>query len=112
MGEYYVQYTRLMDYWQQTIGVPVLEVNYEDLVTKPKATIQSMLAYCDLRWNSRCLKFHKTQRAVKTASVWQVRQPIHKQSVARWRNYRKYLDPLIEALGDLAPPGAPGGPGA
>lgn len=103
-GDYYVQYMRLMDHWRRTIGVPMLEIDYEELVTKPKPTIQSMLAYCDLPWDAQCLKFHKTRRAVKTASVWQVREPIHKQSVARWRNYQKYLDPLIEALGEHAPP--------
>jgi len=61
-----------------------------------------MLAHLGLPWDPRCLEFHLTDRPVLTASSWQVRQPIGKGSIGRWRHYERYLEPLREALGDDA----------
>jgi len=61
-----------------------------------------MLEFCGLEWDASVLDFHKHERAIKTASASQVRKPIYESSVARWRNYEKFLGPLVAELGDLA----------
>ena len=61
-----------------------------------------MLDYCGLPWDDRCLSFHETERPVKTASLVQVRRPLYRSSVGRWRRYEKHLGPLMEALGPAA----------
>ena len=61
-----------------------------------------LLAYLELPWDDACLSFHESKRQVRTASMTQVRQPIHRGSVGRWRRHEKFLGPLVEALGDLA----------
>ena len=68
-----------------------------------EAQARRMLDYCGLEWSDACLDFHKHKRSIRTASVTQVRQPIYKTSVERWRSYEKHLGPLLDALGDLAP---------
>ena len=80
-----------------------LDVQYEAIVADQEAQARRMLDYCGLEWNDACLDFHKHKRAIRTASVTQVRQPIYKTSVERWRHYEKHLDPLLDALGDLVP---------
>jgi hypothetical protein len=62
-----------------------------------------MIAHCGLDWDDACLDFHDSKRSVRTASVTQVRQPIYQSSVERWRPYEKFLGPLLDELGDLAP---------
>ena len=61
-----------------------------------------MLEFCGLEWNPACLDFGKTQRMVKTASMYQVRQPAHSSSIGRWRKYASHIAPLRKALGTLA----------
>ena len=77
-----------------------LEVRYEDLVDDPENASRRMLAHIGLPWDPRCLEFHRTDRPVLTASNWQVRQPINRSSVERWRRYERFIGPLREALGD------------
>jgi hypothetical protein len=72
----------------------LLEVPYEGLVTEPERWIRRLLDFVGLPWDPRCLDFHRAERAVITASRWQVRQPIHSGSTARWRNYESYVAPL------------------
>jgi hypothetical protein len=60
-----------------------------------------MLEHCGLEWDDRCLNFYKTRRVVQTASVIQVRKPLTKKPMGRWKNYRAHLEPLLKALGDL-----------
>ena len=72
----------------------LLEVPYEGLVADPEHGHAGMLEFVGLPWDPQCLEFHQTQRAVITASKWQVRQKINSASVGRWRNYGKYLAPL------------------
>ncbi len=98
LGAYYRGYRRLMDHWRKVLPVPMLEVDYEELVENPEDVSRRLVAHCGLEWDGRCLQFHETERAVGTASVWQVRQPIYASSLARWRNYEPYLKPLLEAL--------------
>lgn len=98
IGTHYHQYLRLMDHWKRFLAIPVLDVQYEDLVTNPEPVVRSMLEHCDLEWNESCMDFHKSKRLVNTASYDQVRQPLYSRSIGRWRNYEQYLDDLEEGL--------------
>ncbi len=101
LGEFYLEYERLMDHWNEVLPGKMLRVQYEDVVTDLEAQVRRILDYCDLPWNDACLKFYETDRAVKTASSEQVRKPIYASSMHRWRNYEERLQPLIEALEPL-----------
>jgi tetratricopeptide (TPR) repeat protein len=99
LGRYYRQYQQLMAHWRRMLpSDAMLEVRYEDLVADFEPQARRLLAYCGLDWDERCLAFHKTQRPVRTASAGQVRQPIYRTSVGRWRPYQKMLQPLLEEL--------------
>jgi tetratricopeptide (TPR) repeat protein len=89
------QYRRLMQHWQSVLPVPIQEVNYEDAVADLESVARRLVAACGLDWEPACLEFHRTRRPIRTASVAQVRQPIYKQSVARWRNYEAALPGLF-----------------
>jgi len=103
LAHYYREYRRLMAHWRATLPPHLLlEVRYESLVDDPEHWGRRMLAHLGLPWDPRCLEFHLTDRPVLTASSWQVRQPIGKGSIGRWRHYQRYLQPLREALGDDA----------
>lgn len=104
MGIYYREYERLMAHWRTVL--PMLEVQYEELTAEPEATTRKLLAFCGLDWDERCLRFHETQRPVTTASLFQVRQPIYRSGVGRWRRYEKHAQPLIAALAQRAQRGA------
>jgi tetratricopeptide (TPR) repeat protein len=100
LAHYYHEYRRLMAHWRAALPPrTLLEVRYEDLVDDPEGWSRRMLAHIGLPWDPRCLEFHRTDRPVLTASNWQVRQPISKASVERWRRYEQFLGPLREALG-------------
>ena len=100
LGRYYRMYLDLMDHWRRVMPAgSMLEVQYEDLVENFEAEARRIVDYCGLAWDERCLAFHRTQRAVRTASLSQVRQPIYRSSVQRWRRYERHLAPLIAALG-------------
>jgi len=103
MGKTYVLYRRLMEHWSRVLPGLVVDVVYEKLVADPETEIRRLLAACGLPWDDACLNFHENQRTVKTASSNQVRQPIFKSAVQRWRRYEKHLGPLLEALSPYAP---------
>lgn len=98
LGFYYQQYERLMTHWRRVLPLAIFELQYETLVEHQEWESQRMIAFCGLPWDARCLDFHRTERAAATASVWQVRQPIYRRSVGRWRNYAAHLGPLKDAL--------------
>jgi tetratricopeptide (TPR) repeat protein len=103
LGRRYAMYAELMEHWRKVLPAgAMLEVHYEQIVEGPESQIRRMLDYCGLPWSDRCLAFHETKRAVRTASVMQVRRPIYRSSLQRWRRYEKHLGPLIEALGSAA----------
>ena len=79
------------------------------MVDDTEAEVRSLLAYCGLDFEPACLEFHKTERAVRTASSEQVRQPIYRGATEEWRAYEKHLGPLKQALGTVleAYPSAP-----
>jgi hypothetical protein len=99
MGEFYRNYLRLMAHFRDVLKIPMLEIDYELLATEPETSVRQMLDFCGLDWYEGCLHPHETKRFVKTASYQQVRRPIYKGSVGRWRCYERHLQPLIEALG-------------
>jgi len=98
LGEYYLQYQRLMDHWQRVTPGFSLDVRYEDVVADLEGQVRRILDFCNLPFEENCLRFHETKRAVKTASSEQVRQPIYSSSVNLWRNYENHLGELIEIL--------------
>lgn len=102
LGDYYVEYARLMDHWRQVLPGRIHEVRYEDLVADQEGVTRRMLDFIGLDWHPACLEFFANARSVSTISRWQVRQPIYRTSVDRWRPYERHLGPLIEALGPLA----------
>jgi len=104
LAHYYHEYRRLVAHWRAVLPPQLLlEVRYEALVDDPEEWSRRMLAHIGLPWDPRCLEFHRTDRPVLTASNWQVRQPISKGSVGRWRRYEQFLGPLREALGESSP---------
>jgi tetratricopeptide (TPR) repeat protein len=104
LGRYYVDYARLMEHWRKVLpAVAFLDVQYEDVVADQETEARRMIDFCGLDWNDACIDFYKHNRPVGTASVTQVRRPIYKSSVERWRHYEKFLGPLLDTLGDLAP---------
>ena len=107
----YRAYERLMRHWRAVLPSPVHEQSYESLVASPESESRRLVEFCGLDWDERCLDFHLTERSVHTASGWQVRQPIYRRSVERWRNYERHLGPLREALGAAGVVGAAGGAG-
>ncbi len=103
LGRYYRAYHGLMAHWREVLPAGAfLDVQYEEVVADTEAQARRILDYCGLEWDARVLDFHRNDRPVKTASSSQVRQPIYSSSVARWRNYEKFLGPLLQELGDLA----------
>lgn len=101
LGRFYRGYHHLMKYWRTTLPKGAFyDVQYEALVDDTETEAKRLIDYCGLEWNESCLAFHKNKRNIRTASLTQVRQPIYKTSVARWKKYEKYVGPLIEGLGD------------
>ena len=85
-------------HWRLTLSVAILDISYEAFVTSPEPQVQRLLEFCELPWEPRCLEFHKSPRYVNTASYDQVRQPLYRSSIGRWRHYEAHLGGLIEAL--------------
>ena len=94
IGHYYVQYRRLMAHWKALYGDDILDLDYDALVREPRPAIERLLEFCGLEWQEACLSFEQASRAVKTASVWQVRERLYQRSSGRWRNYAAQLAPL------------------
>ncbi len=88
-----------MQHWKDLLGPDrIIEVRYEELVRDPENQVRRLLEAVGLPWDPRCLDFHKTQRTVMTASLYQVRQPMYDSSVGRWRHFERHLAPLLESL--------------
>lgn len=98
IGLYYRDYLKLMNYWQQLFPGEILHVQYETVVDDFENQVRRILDYCNLPFEQACLDFYKNERAVRTASSEQVRQPIYKSGVDQWQNYEPFLEPLKEAL--------------
>jgi tetratricopeptide (TPR) repeat protein len=102
---------RIMDHWRKVLPLPMLEIDYEDTVGDLEGTARKLIDFVGLDWDPVCLSFHETKRTVRTASLSQVRQPIYKKSVQRWKNYETALAPMFRSLDEpLPPPPAPSPP--
>lgn len=101
LGEYYMQYRRLIDHWQKVMPGFILDVHYEDVVSDLETQVRRLLDFCGLPFEVSCVNFHETKRPVKTASSEQVRQPIYSSSVNLWRNYEAHLGTLVHILEPL-----------
>lgn len=86
---------KLVNHWQSILGADLLRVCYEDLVTNPRKTISGLLEFLGEEWDEQCLSFNKLKNPVQTASVWQVREPLHTKSVGRWQNYQKQFEKIF-----------------
>ena len=100
IGQYYLQYERLMAHWSKVLPLPLHEQRYEALVADPEAGSRELIASCGLPWDDACLNFQGVARAITTPSRWQVRQPIYSTSIGRWRNYERQLEPLRRLLSE------------
>ncbi len=99
LGRYYRRYDRLMAHWRRVLPAgSFLDVRYEDVVDDLENQARRIIAHCGLPWDDRCLAFHKTDRPIRTASATQVRKPIYRNAVGRWRVYEDQLGPLLNAL--------------
>ncbi len=98
LAHWHGQYLRLMRHWK-TLYPDILDLDYDALVVEPRPAIERLLAYCGLDWEEAVLDFHKAAAPVRTASVWQVREPLYRRSSGRWRNYERHLDGVRAALG-------------
>ncbi|MFK2878729.1 tetratricopeptide repeat-containing sulfotransferase family protein [Rhodanobacter hydrolyticus] len=104
LGRYYVSYIALMRHWHKVLPAgSILTLHYEDMVTDTEGQARRLLDYLELPWDSRCLNFHENKRAVRTASAAQVRRPIYKSSVARWKHFETHLAPLLDIVKDGQP---------
>ena len=99
IGEYYKDYVALMEHWDTILPGKILRVFYEDVVADLETQVRRLLDFCNLPFEESCINFHQTERAVRTASSEQVRQPIFKSGVDQWEHFSDYLDPLRAKLG-------------
>jgi hypothetical protein len=99
IGQYYRDYVRLMDHWDDVLPGFVLSVNNEDVIADLEKEVSRLLEFCGLPFEQACLDFHKTQRIVRTPSSEQVRRPVNSSGVGQWRKYSPFLGPLKQSLG-------------
>ena len=99
LGFVYRQHERLMDHWKATLDLPILTVQYEELVADQERITRRIIDFLGLPWDDRCLRYWEADRTVMTLSYDQVNKPIYDSSIGRWRHYEKHLGPLKRALG-------------
>ena len=99
-GSYYRSYVKLMDHWDAVLPNKILRVNNEDVIEDLEGQVKRMLDFLDLPFEEECISFYETDRSVRTASSEQVRQPINKKGMGRWRPYAKNLKPFLESIGE------------
>ena len=97
-GSYYNSYVKLMNHWDKVLPGKVLRVNNEDVIDDLEGQVRRILQFIDIPFEESCVSFHKTERSVRTASSEQVRQPINKKGMGRWKPYAKHLKPLLETI--------------
>ncbi|MDV7340870.1 sulfotransferase [Terasakiella sp. A23] len=94
LGRYYKAYEKLMAHWSELLGDEIYHISYEQLIEDRDGEVAKLLDFCDLEFAEECHQFHEQKRRVKTASYVQVRQPIYRKSMQRWKNYETHLDAL------------------
>jgi hypothetical protein len=92
------------------LPLPTLTIDYEALIADTQRESRRLIEFLGLDWEPGCLTFHRTERPVYSASLWQVRQPVFARSIGRWQHYARHLQPVFEVCtsgGDVAVRGAP-----
>ncbi len=87
IAHYYEQQNALVEHWAGIMPDNLHSVNYDELVTDPEPVVRSVIDFLGVAWSERCLEFHRAETLVKTASIWQVREPLHRRSSGRWKHY-------------------------
>ena len=98
-GSYYKSYVKLMNHWDKVLPGKILRVNNEDIIDDLEGQVKRMLEYLQLPFEEECITFYETDRSVRTASSEQVRRPINKEGMERWKPYSNHLKPLVDSLG-------------
>ena len=98
-GSYYNSYVKLMNHWENVLPNKILRVNNEDVIDDLEGQVRRMLDFLELPFEEECISFHQTERSVRTASSEQVRQPINRSGMGRWKPYAKHLKPLVDNIG-------------
>jgi len=98
IGHYFLDYKKLMNHWHKHFPSEILDVEYEQLIFNQEKISRQIIDYIEVEWDDKCLEFHKNKRAVRTSSNLQVRKPIYDNSINKWKNYKKHLEPLITIL--------------
>ncbi|TAA20383.1 tetratricopeptide repeat-containing sulfotransferase family protein [Pseudoxanthomonas winnipegensis] len=98
VGRYYIGFDRLMAHWNRLLPDRILEIDYEDIVEQQAASTRKLLAFCGLDWDDACLSFERNAAPVATASAVQVRSPIYRSSLGRWKRYGESVEPLRQLL--------------
>jgi hypothetical protein len=90
-----------MAHWKSLYPDDIFDFDYDALVADPRPAVEALLRFCGLAWEEECLAFHRATNAVRTASAWQVREPLYRRASGRWHQYQAHLGPLREALEKL-----------
>lgn len=98
IGEYYLEYERMMDHWHSLYPGEIYDIQYENIVNNQEDESRALIEYCGLDWEDSCLKFYENKRSVNTASSEQVRQPIYKGAMHAWKNYESEIGALKDIL--------------
>ena len=98
LARYFVAYHRLMQHWNEVLPGVIHTIHYEELVDDIEDKTRQMLGACNLDWQAQCLKFYENKEASTTASTAQIRRPVYKSSVGKWKDYEEYLQPAVEIL--------------
>jgi len=98
LGQYYLDYQRLMSHWETVFPGEIFNLRYEELVMDQDRVSRQLIDYVGLEWDEKCVDFHKNERNVMSPSNLQVRQPMYENSINRWKPYEKHLQPLVELL--------------
>jgi tetratricopeptide (TPR) repeat protein len=99
IAHHYLQYRSLMDHWKQLFGDSIFDAVYDEFVVDPRRTTRDLLGFLDLEWHDGCLTFQRVDNRVRTASLWQVREPVYRKSSGRWRNYERHVEPARRLIG-------------
>jgi hypothetical protein len=110
IAQFYIEYRRTMDHWHAVMPGVICDVSYEELVADPPAQCRRLLEYCGLPWQDEVLEFHQSRAASTTASAAQVRKPIYRSSVKKWRNFESQLQPVVRRLAEAGLVDAAGNP--
>jgi len=101
LAHYYQQYDSMIKHWHKVLPGKILDVHYEETVEDLDSQVRRILDFCRLPFEQSCIDFHQTDRAVKTASSEQVRQPIYQGALGTWRHYEEFLGLWKEQLGEI-----------